>query len=107
MFGEWLSDIRKYFLHRLRNPILAPFSVAWIVSNWRLVFFLLFSEKGIEEKITYVEETYLDVLHLLIYPLVFALFYALVLPWVHLIIEWIQDEANLKRRKHGLSSEPD
>lgn len=105
MIGEWLSDMRTYFVQRLKNPVLAPFSVAWFVSNWKLVSFLLFSYKDIEAKIVYVEENYLNVSHLLGYPMAFALTYALLLPWMHLGIEWIQDKANLQRRKNRIISD--
>lgn len=98
MIQEWLQSIRAHIDDRLSNPVLGPFAVAWVVSNWKLVLILLFSEYPMEVKIGIVESNYVNVWTMLIYPLVFAAFYALCLPWCTFWVQVKQDIVTTKRR---------
>lgn len=102
MITEVLSELRAHVSERLRNPLLGPFTVGWLIFNWRLVAVLLFSEKPVEERIADIDASYLSFTDLLWIPLAFALGFALLIPWVSWGIQYVQEGANLRRRKHRL-----
>lgn len=81
MINEYMASLRTYLDDRLSSPILGSFSFAWIIFNWKLIFFLLFSDKTVESKIVHIENNYFDWQHLILYPTIFVIFYSLLLPW--------------------------
>lgn len=103
MLREWLSEVQTQALERLRSPLLGAFTGAWLVANWKLLLILLFSSSSIENRIAVIEQNHLQPARLIYAPLLFALVYALLMPWINLGIERIQEIANLRRRKHRLS----
>lgn len=105
MIGEMMSELRSQFSERIRNPILGPFTGAWMVWNWRLLAVLLLSDLPIEQRIGSIEENYLCISNLVVEPLVFAVFYALLLPWVNLGVQYLQAGVNLRRRKHKIDND--
>lgn len=102
MIKELITEWRTQATDRLRDPLLGAFSGVWLVTNWRLVGVFLFSDKPIEERIEFIEEFYLDVSTLLIYPLLIAVLLVLFIPWVSWLIQYPQELAFLKRKKHKL-----
>lgn len=107
MLGDLFSELRAQASERIKNPLLGPFSIAWIVTNWRLASILLVSQEPIEKRILFIDENYLDITKLLIAPLGFAIFYATVLPWINLVLQHAQEEANLRRKIHKLGIDTD
>jgi hypothetical protein len=103
MFKDLFSGLFTQASERIRNPLLGPFTGGWLVANWKLIAILFVSDKTIEQKIEVISNEHLDPLHLLVAPLIFALFYALVLPWVNYVLQRFQEFVNLKRKKHKLS----
>jgi len=41
--------------HRLKNPVIGAFIMAWVAVNWRFIAILFFSSKSIEQKIKNAE----------------------------------------------------
>jgi hypothetical protein len=107
MLGDLLAELRAQASERIRNPLLGPFTAGWLVANWRLVSVLLFSDQSIEQRIQLIDENYLSVSNLLVAPLIFALLFALLIPWVNWGIQYLQEIANLGRRKHKLLIDTD
>jgi hypothetical protein len=102
MLGELFSELRAQARERIRNPLLGPFSAAWIVTNWRLLSVLVASDASMEQRIAFIDNNYLDVINLIITPFVFAVFYALALPWMNLGLQHLQEGVNLRRKRHTL-----
>ncbi|MFL1452881.1 hypothetical protein ACJO5Y_00370 [Marinobacter sp. GN3S48] len=107
MLGELISELRAQAADRIRNPLLGPFTAAWIVSNWKLLTVLIGSNVTVEQRISFIEQNYLHLNNLLIAPLLFAVFYALILPWINFVVQKLQEVANLHRRKHKLGVDTD
>ena len=107
MLGALISELRLQAADRIRNPLLGPFTAAWMVSNWKLLAVLIGSSATVEQRISIIEQNYLNINNLLIAPLLFAIFYALVLPWINFAIQKLQEVANLHRRKHKLEVDTD
>ena len=81
-----MNSIKEFFLSfiestkdRLKNPMIGAFIIAWVAINWRFIFILFFSNKKIEDKITFIETNYFDLNYNLWIPLGFAVFYILIL----------------------------
>ena len=84
MLGELLTEIRSYTSDRIRNPLLGPFTAAWIVANWKPLSVLFGSNDPIKTRILFIEENYTNLNLIVVAPLVFTLLYALALPWINL-----------------------
>ncbi len=111
--NELLTSIRDYLRDRIKSPLLGPFSVAWLIWNWKPVLFVLFSNERIEVTVETVVYKYKDLSDQLLAPAFFALSYALVHPFVSWGIEelhaWVRfrkngrqidrDEKTIKRSK--------
>lgn len=107
MIKEFLSSLKTYSEDRLTSPILGSFTFAWLISNWKLVLFLVLSDKGIEDKISHIEITYTDWKLLLLYPALFVFFYTLILPWPTWWVQYLQENVLKKRRIHKLQTDTD
>jgi len=94
---EWTSSVKKNFEQRLTNPLLGAFSVSWVFFNWKVLLFLIGSEKIIEDKITFIDKSYSDITYLLYYPLISATLITVVLPWLSYWIQSAQEYVNKKR----------
>jgi hypothetical protein len=107
MLGELLSELRTYASDRLRNPLLGPFTAAWVVANWRPLSVLFAGNDPIEMRISFIEENYSDARLLIVAPLIFAIIYSLLLPWINLGVQHVQEGVNLRRKKHKLTIDTD
>lgn len=105
MFGDLLSEIRTYTADRIKNPILAPFTFAWMIANWKPVSILFASNYPIETRIFLIETFHLNTKQLLIYPGLFALAYSLFFPWFNLGIQIIQELAISKSKNRKIESD--
>ena len=102
MLGEIFTELKEQARDRIRNPLFGPFIIAWFVGNWKLVSVLFGSSNTIEDRILFIQENYISLVYLLYVPLCFAVFYALILPWINLGIQHIQEGVNLRIKKHKL-----
>ncbi|MEQ8797985.1 MAG: hypothetical protein RJQ08_07245 [Salinisphaeraceae bacterium] len=107
MIGEILSEWRSHLAERLRNPLLGPFSALWLAWNWRLVVVLFFSEASVEQRIQVIDQKYVTYCDLLLIPLTGALLFSLLVPWLTLVIQNVQDRAIIRRRKGKLDHDTD
>lgn len=107
MFGDWFTAWQSHVRERLNNPILGPFTAGWLVFNWRPLAIILFGDMPMTGRISFVQMRYDDWSSILIFPLVFAVVYALIVPWVTLVVQWLQEYANSRRRNHKIDSDTD
>ncbi|TCT36970.1 hypothetical protein EC835_102435 [Providencia alcalifaciens] len=49
-----LKEVTKTFTSKVKNPILFTFGVSWVIFNWKVILFTLFSDTDILVKITYI-----------------------------------------------------
>lgn len=111
---EFMNSLKEFFLSfiesakdRLKNPMIGAFVMAWIAINWRFLAVLIFSGKTIEQKINFIETNYFDINHNLWFPLGFATFYVLVLPYIMALFDWLsQGGISIRKsiaKKHRLT----
>jgi len=84
---------------RIKNPLIGTFAMSWMIFNWKAILVLLFSSKDIERKLTYLAENFNNLGNLLIYPLLVALCYIFLLPYINLGIDKLLSHSNSKNHK--------
>lgn len=94
---ELLQSIFKTTEERIKNPFIGAFFSSWIIFNWKPVFLMIFSSKNIEEKIKFIDENFTSTSNLLIFPLITAVFYVLILPYLSLLFDILLKYSLLKR----------
>lgn len=83
---------------RIKNPFIGSYITAFIVYNWRAFFLLLFSKASIEDKIVVINNEYCCK-EAIIWPLLIAIFYILILPYLNLFFDSLLTYSNDKKNK--------
>ena len=94
---ELLQTFFKTTEDRLKNPFIGAFITSWLVFNWKSILFLTLSSKTIEGKILYVDENMSNRWSAIVFPLLSAIFYTLILPYINLGIDEAVKFSKLKR----------
>ena len=102
MVKELFNSFKGHLEDRITNPILGAFCLSWFFFNWKLILILLFSNSTIEEKIAAIELNHISLTNMLWLPLGFTVFYLLILPWLLLGVQILQEKANGKRKINQL-----
>ncbi|WP_418513697.1 hypothetical protein [Corallibacter sp.] len=79
---EFFKSLFETSNERIKNPLIGSFVLAWIVFNWKPIIYIVFSEDTIENRIQVISQHFSTLSTNLIYPLSFALFYILILPYL-------------------------
>ncbi len=98
-FIDFVSDIVSSFRERLKNSFLSAFSIAFLISNWQAILYLLYSNDTIELKIEGVKDYYTSVYTLFLYPLGFAIFYVIGLPYLMWLFDYLSGNGIEERKK--------
>ncbi len=81
-------------VERIKSPIAGAFVFSWLFINWKPILVLLFSDDNIERKIEYMSK---DItVGSFGYPLLFAIGYCVVIPFVTLAIERTLRKVSIK-----------
>src|SRR5690625_313596 len=90
MIKELLNVSRE----RIKNPFVASFLISLIMLNWRPILFILFSSMPIEERIAFSDANYISKKNYIVWPLLIALLYSIILPYVMILIDHLIKNAN-------------
>lgn len=101
---EISNEISTTLKDRMNNPIIPTFFLILLGYNWKSILILLFSEKSIEDKLSYIKQ-YNSFINLKIFNLpidigvsiLLSLFYILGLPFVCFYIEKLLSNNNIRR----------
>jgi len=74
------SDLAKNAKDRIDSRIGGAFLSSWVIINWRLVYYFIFNNDNVVTKIKYIDDNYINYLHNLYMPIVFAAAYILIYP---------------------------
>lgn len=94
-----INTIASTAEERIKNPFTGTFLASWIVFNWKPLVFFIFSEKNIEQKISYIISNYSDILHIVVYPLASSLFFLFLVPYINLGNESFIKKSKNEREK--------
>ena len=86
---EFLNSLFQSSSERIKNPFIFSFIFSSIFFNWKTILTLLYSSKTIEDRIEYVSSCYVNINISLYYPLLFSLFYIILLPYLMWLFEKI------------------
>ncbi|UOB18671.1 coiled-coil domain-containing protein [Abyssalbus ytuae] len=99
-----MREILNTFLdttrERIKNPFIGAFIFSFVAFNWKPIFIILFASKTIQEKIKIVESEYTGLLYNLWLPILFALFYVLILPYIMWLFDRISSKAVVGRKEN-------
>lgn len=101
---EFLQSVLKSTEDRIKNPFVGTFITSWIIFNWKPIFFIIFSEKKIEEKIKIIIDDYSDIWCYLWLPLFSAVFYIAILPYISFAFEYFTKFSHGLRNKVNLEA---
>jgi hypothetical protein len=104
---EFFQSIVDSYTDRIKSPFIGSFMLSFLIFNWRVFAILLFSEWPIHCRIEWIENKYC-IPENFWYPLIIALFYILILPYINLGFEWLLSMySNKKRLKSNFSRKED
>jgi hypothetical protein len=82
---DLFSDSKDIIIERIKSPLLSSFGIAWLFFNWKIVLLLLFSNKGIEDKIKEIDQL-TSICNGLWFPGLIAIFYTIIYPFINYAI---------------------
>lgn len=91
---DFLKDAFEAFDQRIRSPIVGSIGIAFVVMNWKPIWFLFFSEVTVEEKFHFFEANRLYAL-----PILIGLVFGLAMPWIRLGGAWAATVPSRKLRR--------
>lgn len=96
-----IKDISTAFLQRIKSPIFGSIILAFVVINWKPIFYVIFSNKNVEGRFIYWDkywaaDTYC--MHAIFGPLIVGIVYSLLSPWVSFYFaKWIKSAVGKHR----------
>jgi len=101
---EFLQSILKSAEDRIKNPFVGTFITSWIIFNWKPIIFIIFSNRSIEGKINFIKDNYSDIWSYLWLPLISAIFYIAILPYISFVFEYLTKFSHGLRNKVNLEA---
>lgn len=97
-----MTDIIKSIIdtakERIKNPFIGTFIFAWLVFNWRPISVFLFSKHRMETRISRINIEYTDIYNFIVWPLLLAIVYMILIPSISLAFDWIMKKIHFKRK---------
>ncbi len=93
-----LESLKEYFsstintaAQRVTNPVFGAFSLSWCAFNWKSIFYLILSDSGIIDKITYISDNS-NWKTVALYPCISVALLCGCLPWINNVISLWQSK---------------
>lgn len=77
-----MKEIFEAVESRIKSPVFGYFTLAFLVVNWKVIFYLLVEKKGVAERVANFENN-TDIYSLLIFPIILAAAVSVFYPWVN------------------------
>jgi hypothetical protein len=100
---EIINSILDSTKDRLKNPLLGAFVFSWLIFNWKPLFYILFSNNSIENKINFITECYCSINNNFWFPLVFSIFYIVMFPYILWGFDKLSSKAIIGRKDNILN----
>jgi len=93
---------------RLKSPLFGAFILSWIGWNWRIFYITFFIDNNQIPitKIEFIDQNYLDLWHILWYPIISTIIIIIFLPILQIGSFWIQENYKLIRDKLNMKIAP-
>jgi hypothetical protein len=103
--NDLFSASKNVIIERIKSPLLSSFGIAWLFFNWKIVLLLLFSNKGIEDKIKDIDQL-TNILNGFWFPCAIATFYTVAYPlinyWVFKAHNGFEKQAEILRTLNAI-----
>jgi hypothetical protein len=83
------ENTSEFIKERLTSRLASAYAIAWLVYNWRLLFYFINSNADIETKILVIDMFYIDNPNTYLYPLFFAFGYIILYPPLSALADFI------------------
>jgi hypothetical protein len=100
---EIINSILYSTKDRLKNPLLGAFVFSWLIFNWKPLFYILFSNNSIENKIDFITECYCSINTNFWFPLMFSIFYIIMFPYILWGFDKLSSKAIIGRKDNILN----
>jgi hypothetical protein len=98
-----MKDIFEAIDSRIKSPVFGYFILSMLALNWQPIFFLLFDDGSVIDRIAYFDE-HTSAETLFVLPLIFTALY----PWLQYAFTWINSKPHeLKRGLHNTAEHTD
>lgn len=97
---DTLQSLKHTINERIKNPFVGTFVLAWSAINWRPLSVYFMSKQDIQGKIAEINKNYSDWHCYLLWPLLVAIFYILVLPYLMAGFEFLASFSKIFREKN-------
>jgi len=101
---DGIKEILSALETRLRSKLLGSIIIAFILINWKVIFFVIFEQVGAKEKFSFFDDN-TSPLSLYLFPVVAGTVFALVMPWVSYLVMFISFSPERKKRELRNNSE--
>lgn len=89
MLNDFRKSIQSVLYERVSSPFSGAFFLSWIVWNWKLIYYLIFSNVLITERISFVQENYINIWNNLAFPFASTVFLIVVYPFITTAGYWV------------------
>lgn len=98
---DFFELLFKSSKERIRNPLIASFLVSWLIFNWKSVLTMLFSDNSIEQRVRIVSPKNGIKEPGFWWPLLVAVIYVVLLPYLMLVVDFLTKDSFDKRKKNA------
>lgn len=96
---ELLINLFGAVQERVKNRLVGAYVISFIVYNWWPISIFLFSDKIIEDKVTFINSIY-NKPRAFVWPLIISSLYIVLLPYLNALFDLIVTKANFLRIKN-------
>jgi hypothetical protein len=96
---ELLETLFSTANQRIKSPFFGSFIFSWLIFNWKPIFYFLFSDDKIKDRISLIENQYENLGNLTYKPLILGLMYVIAFPYVNQFIHWLTTKAESSKRE--------
>lgn len=89
MISEFRKSIQSVLYERISSPFSGAFFFSWCVWNWKLLYYLLFADEIVIDRITFVETHYINIKNGLLYPFLSTIFLIIIFPFIATGAYWV------------------
>lgn len=89
MISEFRKSIKAVLYERLTSPFSGAFFFSWFIWNWKLIYYLFFSNEEIVKRLSFVDRNYINPWNNLVYPFISAVFLIALYPFISTAAFWI------------------
>lgn len=102
---EFINTLLDTSKERIKNPLIGSFLFSFLAFNWKPIFIILFEDVEIQQRIKIIESNYVSTLNGIILPVVFSIFYVLLLPYLMYLFDKLSYSANIGRKLNQIKQQ--